>query len=68
MKRMFYFDVTVRVAHEGRPIDVSLTKGARAADGLTARRAVLGRFLDRGFQVLRLEPVAEGRLGGRGPR
>jgi hypothetical protein len=63
--RMFFFDVMLRAVHEGRPIDVLLYKGVRAADELTARRAVLGRFLDDGLQVLRLGHAAERSRGGR---
>ena len=65
MMRMFFFDVTLRVVHEGRPVDVALYKGVRAADELAARRTLLGRFLDDGFQVLRLGRAAERSRGGR---
>jgi hypothetical protein len=63
--RMFFFDVTLRVVHEGRPTDVVLYKGARARDELAARRAVLGRYHDAGLQVLRLGRAAERSRGVR---
>jgi hypothetical protein len=63
--RMFFFEVTLRVVHEGRPIDARLYKGVRAADELAARRALLTRFLDDGFQVLRLGRAAERSRGSR---
>lgn len=57
--RMYFFDATVRVQHEGRSVEVVLYKAARAEDELTARRAVLNRFFEGGFQVVRLERVEE---------
>jgi hypothetical protein len=62
---MFFFDVTLRVVHEGRPMDMMLYKGVRAAGEHPARRALLDRFLDDGFQVLRLGCAAERSRGGR---
>ena len=56
---MYFFDVTLAVRHEGRPIQTVVYRGARAADELTARRIVLNQFLDRGFQVVRLDRVRE---------
>ena len=56
---MFYFDVTLRIVHEGRRMDVALYKGVRAANELAARRAILDRFLDDGVQVVRLGRAAE---------
>ena len=63
--RMFFFDVTLRVVHDGRPMDMMLYKGIRATDEHAARRTLLGRFLDDGFQVLRLGRAAERSRGGR---
>ena len=57
--RMHFFDVTIKVEHQGRPIETVLYKGARAADELTARRIILDRYLERGFRVVRLERVGE---------
>jgi hypothetical protein len=51
---LYFFDVTVRVVHDGRPTDVVLRKAARAASEHQARRAVLDRYLDAGFQVAKL--------------
>ncbi len=63
--RMFFFDVSLRVVHEGRLMDFMVYKGVRAADEHAARRTLLGRFLDDGFQVLRLGRAAERSRGGR---
>jgi hypothetical protein len=65
MMRMFYFDVTLRIVHSGRRLDVALYKGVRAANELAARRAVLNRFLDDGLQVVRLGRAAERSRGER---
>jgi hypothetical protein len=57
--RMHFFDVTIKVEHQGRPIETVLYKGARAGDELTARRIILNRYLESGFRVVRLERVDE---------
>lgn len=62
---MYFFDVTLRVVENGEPFDLVLYKAARAQDELSARRAILNRYLKGGFQVRRLERVAE-RSRGRG--
>jgi hypothetical protein len=64
MKRMYFFDVTLKVLHEDCPAKVVLYKGARARDELTARRIILNQFFDRGFQVVRLDRVQERCLQG----
>ncbi len=56
---MYFFDVTVKVMHQDVPGKVVLYKGARAVDELTARRKILNRFLDRRFQVVRIDRVRE---------
>ena len=56
---MYFFDMTLAVRHEGLPIKTVVYRGARAADELTARRIVLNQFLDRRFQVVRLDRVRE---------
>lgn len=56
---LYYFDVTIRVHHEGMAIDTVVYKAARADDELTARRCVLNRYLTAGFQVVRLRRVIE---------
>jgi hypothetical protein len=55
--RMYYFDATVRVQHDGRPLDAVIHKGARAEDELAARRLILDHFFESGFQVLKLRRV-----------
>jgi hypothetical protein len=57
--RVYYFDVTIRVRHEGEALDAVVYKAARAADEHSARRNVLCRYLDAGFQVVRLRRVVE---------
>jgi hypothetical protein len=39
---------------------VVVYKAARACDELTARRKILNQFLNRGFQVVRIDRVKEG--------
>ena len=56
---MYFFDVTLKVRHEGLPIKTVVSRGARAADDLAARRIILNQFLKRGFQVVRLDRVRE---------
>ncbi|HWE35630.1 MAG TPA: hypothetical protein VG406_03590 [Isosphaeraceae bacterium] len=56
---VYFFDVTIRVRHEGKALDTVVYKAASAADEHSARRAVLCRYLDNGFQVVRLRRVAE---------
>ena len=62
--RMHFFHVTIKVEHQGRPMEPILYKGARAGDELTARRIILDRYLERGFRVVRLERVGERTPGG----
>ena len=57
--RIHFFDVTVKVEHDGRPLRAVLYKAARAESELAARRIVLNQYLEAGFQVLRLERVPE---------
>lgn len=56
---LFFFEVTLRVVHQGRPTDTVLFKSARASSEHLARRAVLSALLDDGFQVVRLRWVEE---------
>ncbi|MGE3818064.1 MAG: hypothetical protein AB7I30_01390 [Isosphaeraceae bacterium] len=57
--RIYFFDVTVKVQHEGRAVQTVVRKSARAADDHQARRNVLDHYLRRGHQVVRLTPVEE---------
>ena len=57
--RMHFFDVTIKVEHQGRPIEAVLYKGARADDELAARRIILNHYLERGFRVVRMGRVGE---------
>jgi hypothetical protein len=57
--RMYFFDVTVKVMHRDVPDKVVLYKGARARDELAARRKILDQFLERRFQVVRIDRVSE---------
>lgn len=57
--RMYFFDVTVKVVQDEAPRKVVLYKGARASDELAARRKLLNRLLDRGFQVVRIDRIRE---------
>ena len=57
--RLYFFEVTLRVEHEGRPTDTVLYKSARAASEHLARRSLLGLLLGEGFQVVRLNYVEE---------
>lgn len=51
----YLFWVTVRVQHEGQPMDAKIMKGHRSACELDARRAVLNGLLADGYQVKRIE-------------
>jgi hypothetical protein len=62
--RTYFFDVTVKVLHEGDPMKTVLYRGARAQDELAARRIVLNQLLEGGFQVVRLDRVRECGLPG----
>lgn len=57
--RIFFFDVTVKVQHDGRAVQTIVRKSARAVHEHNARRIVLDFYLRKGFQVLRLTPVEE---------
>jgi hypothetical protein len=57
--RMYFFAVTVKVEHEGRPMEAVLYKAARAGGELAARRAILERYLEAGFVVARIDRVEE---------
>jgi hypothetical protein len=57
--RMYYFDVTVKVMHNGVAEKVVIYKGARGLRELSARRIILNQFLAGGFQVVRIDRVPE---------
>lgn len=56
---LYFFDVTIRVQHEGKALDTVVYKGARAENEHGARRVVLDRYLAAGLQVVRLRRVVE---------
>ncbi|CAN5736124.1 hypothetical protein BH23PLA1_BH23PLA1_36310 [soil metagenome] len=55
----YFFDLTIRLRQDGRRVESVLYRGARAENELAARRIVLNRLLDGGFQVSRLDLVPE---------
>ena len=62
--RMYFFDVTLKVVHQGVPEKVVVYKAARAFNELSARRVLLNQFLAGGFQVVRIDRVEERCLQG----
>jgi hypothetical protein len=63
--RIYFFDVTLKVDRDGRPVETVSRKAARAASEHLARRSVVCHYLADGFQVLRLVCVNERARGGR---
>ncbi len=57
--RMYFFDVTVKVAFRGIAEKVVLYKGARGYNELGARRVLLNQLMAAGFQVVRIDRVPE---------
>jgi hypothetical protein len=57
--KMYFFDVTIKVENCGVPVKTVLYKGARGWNELNARRVILNQFLEGGFQVVRIDRVAE---------
>lgn len=57
--RMYFFDVTVKVVNLDGPRKVVVYKAAHGFRELDARRRILNQFLERGFQVVRIDRVAE---------
>lgn len=57
--RMFYFDVTLKVEAAGLPVKTVIYRAARAWNELSARRVILNQLLAGGFQVVRIDRVAE---------
>ncbi len=56
---MYFFDVILKVRFEGRPMEALLYKAVHAESEHEARRQLLNRYINDGFQVLRLDRVAE---------
>jgi hypothetical protein len=56
---MYFFDVTLKVVHQGVPEKVVVYKAASAFNELSARRVLLNQFLAGGFQVVRIDRVEE---------
>lgn len=61
MKRVFFFDVILKVKFEGKPMDALVHKAIRADTEHLARRALIQKYLGDGFQVKRLTRVEEHR-------
>ncbi|MHB1558198.1 MAG: hypothetical protein ACYC61_12105 [Isosphaeraceae bacterium] len=57
--RMFFFDVTIKVEADGLPVKIVIYRAARAWNELSARRAILNPLLAGGFQVVRIDRIAE---------
>jgi hypothetical protein len=57
--RMYFFDVTVKVMHNGIHEKVVFYKAARGFRELAARRVILNQLLAAGFQVARIDRVEE---------
>lgn len=59
---VYYFNVILKVHFEGNPMEALLYKAIHAESEHKARRQLLNRYLNDGFQILRLER-AEQRKG-----
>lgn len=57
--RTYFFHVILKVQFEGRPMEALLYKAIHAESEHLARRLLLNRYINDGFQVLRLDRVEE---------